>query len=213
MMSGNDSIVVRGVVFRLIIWPLTLCIALAIPPAFAAEPEQEAAPWTLAELMHGMAQIEKSKARFVERKYLSMLKTPLTFSGTLEYVAPDRLEKHTRLPKSEKLTLSGDKLVVQSGDASGSRTLSLQEYPSIWAFVESIRSTLAGDIETLNRFYNVSLKGHQKQWQLTLRPVDSQAKSLVDEILIKGSLDQITTIEIRESGGDHSVMSITRADS
>lgn len=204
---------VRGAVFRLIIWPLMLCVALAIPPALAVEPEQETAHWTVAELMHGMAQIKKSRATFVERKYLSMLKTPLTFSGTLEYIAPDRLEKHTRLPKPEKLTLNGDKLVVRSGDASGSRTLSLQEFPSIWAFVESIRSTLAGDSETLNRFYNVSLKGRQKQWQLTLRPLDSQAKSMVDEILIKGSFDQIHTIEIREPGGDHSVMSISRDDS
>lgn len=204
---------IRRIIFRLI-WLAVLCAGVTIMPAFAAEPEQEtASSWSLAELMHGMAQVKKSRARFVERKHLSMLKTPLTSSGTLEYIAPDRLEKHTLLPKSEKLTLNHDKLVVQSGDASASRTLSLQEYPSIWAFVESIRSTLAGDIETLNRFYNASLKGSQRQWQLILRPVDSQSKSMVDEILIKGGFDQIDTIEIRESGGDFSVMSISRDDS
>jgi len=215
---------IRGVIFRLVILPLMLCAGLlcasllAISPASASATEageagQDAASWSLAELMHGMAQVKKSKATFVERKHLSMLKTPLKFSGTLEYTAPDRLIKHTLLPKSEKLTLNQDRLVVQSGDASGSHTLSLQENPSIWAFVESIRSTLSGDIETLNRFYKVSLEGRQKQWQLTLRPVDSQTKNMVDEILIKGSFDQINTIEIREAGGDYSVMSISRDDS
>lgn len=190
-----------------------LCIGLIIAPASATEPDQDTAPWSLTELMQGLAQVKKSKATFVERKHLSMLKTPLTFSGTLEYTAPGRLEKRTLLPKFESLVLDQDKLVVQNSDAGGKRTLSLQEYPSIWAFVESIRSTLAGDIETLNRFYNVSLKGHPKQWQLILRPADSNIKNLVDEILIKGSLGEIKAIEIRESGGDYSVMSISKDDS
>jgi hypothetical protein len=203
----------RTIISPSIIWLLMLCASFSINPAAATEPEPDAATWSLPELMRSLAQIKSSKATFVERKHLSMLKTPLSFSGTLEYQAPDQLVKHTLLPKPEKMTLNHDKLVVQSGDASASRTLSLQEYPSIWAFVESIRSTLAGDIETLNRFYDVSLKGQEKQWQLILRPADSKIKSLVNEILIKGSFDQINTIEIREAGGDYSVMSITRDDS
>ena len=72
---------------------------------------------------------------------------------------------------------------------------------------------VAGCVETLNRFYKVSLEGRQKQWQLILRPTDPQAKNMVNEILIKGSMDQINTIEIREVGGDYSVMSISRDDS
>lgn len=204
---------IRKIIRRLIIWPLMLCACLTITPVSAAEPDQNAEPWSLAELMHGLAQVKKSKATFVEHKHLSMLTTPLKSSGTLEYTSPGRLEKHTLLPKPESLILDQDKLVVQNGDAGGKRTLSLQEYPSIWAFVESIRSTLAGNIETLNRFYHVALKGDAKQWQLILQPVDSKTKSLVSEILIKGSFDQLETIEIREAGGDYSVMSISRDDS
>jgi len=56
-------------------------------------------------------------------------------------------------------------------------------------------------------------EGSAKQWQLVLRPVDSKIKSLVSEILIEGSFAQINTIEIREAGGDYSVMSISRDDS
>lgn len=203
----------RTDISRLIVWPLMLCVGLAITPASAAEPEQDAAPWSLAELMHSLAQVKKSKATFIERKHLSMLTTPLSYSGTLEYTAPGRLEKNTLLPKPESLILDQDKLVVQTGNSGGKRTLSLQDYPSIWAFVESIRSTLAGDIETLNRFYHVTLEGPPQQWQLILRPVDSKMKSLVSEILIKGRFEQINTIEIREAGGDYSVMSISRDDS
>lgn len=213
MMSGNNFIAARAFISRLIVWLLLLCAGPGITPASAAEPEQDDAPWSLAELMQGLAQVKKSRATFVEHKHLSMLKTPLEFSGTLEYAAPGRLVKNTLLPKPESLILDQDKLVVQTGDTGGKRTLSLQDYPSVWAFVESIRSTLAGDIGTLNRFYHVSLEGSQKQWLLVLRPADSKIRSLVDEILIKGSLDQLNTIEIREAGGDYSVMSISKDDS
>jgi len=163
--------------------------------------------------MRSLAHVKKSNATFVERKYLSMLKTPLEFSGTLVYSAPGHLEKYTLLPKPESLVLDQDKLVVQSGDGRKKHTLSLQDYPVIWAFVESFRSTLAGDMETLNRFYSVTLEGHPKQWLLILRPVDAQMKNLVSEIRINGSLEQISTIETRESGGDYSVMSISKDDS
>lgn len=213
MMSGNNFIAARAFVSRLVVWLLLLCAGPGITPASAAEPEQDDAPWSLAELMRGLAQVKKSKATFVEHKHLSMLTTPLAFSGTLEYTAPGRLEKHTLLPKPESMILDRDKLIVQQGETEEKRTLSLQQYPAMWAFVESIRSTLAGDIGTLNLFYNVTLKGRQSRWQLRLRPTNSGMKSLVDEILIKGSFAHVNTIEIRESGGDYSVMSISRDDS
>ncbi|MDH4234579.1 MAG: outer membrane lipoprotein carrier protein LolA [Gallionella sp.] len=206
----------RAVISRLLVLPLMLCATLSIASAAEAEHEdtpREDAPWSVAELMRNLAQVKNSRATFVEHKHLSMLTTPLKFSGTLEYIAPGRLEKHTLLPKPESLILDQDKLVVQQGEAGKKRTLSLQDYPSIWAFVESIRSTLAGDIGTLNRFYHVTLKGQPKQWQLMLNPVDSKMQSLVSEILIKGSLEQIRTIEIRETSGDYSVMNISKDDS
>lgn len=203
----------RRFIFRLAFCPLLVYACLSSASALAVEQEPRAASWTVAKLMLGMSQVKKSRATFAERKYLSIMDIPLSSSGTLEYIAPDRLVKHTLRPKPEKLTLNKDKLVIQSGGAGEARTLSLQEFPSVWAFVESIRSTLAGDAETLNRFYKVSLKGHQKQWQLTLRPTDPQTKNMVNEILIMGSMDQINTIEIHELGGDYSVMSISRDDS
>lgn len=163
--------------------------------------------------MRSLAQVKKSSATFVERKHLSMLKTPLEFSGTLVYAAPGHLEKHTLLPKPESMVLDQDKLVVQSGDGRQKRALSLQDYPAIWVFVESFRSTLAGDMETLNRFYRVTLEGHPKQWQLVLLPIDTKMKNMVSEIRISGSAGQINTIEIKEPEGDYSVMSISKDNS
>ena len=178
--------------------------------ANAEEPGNNTPPWTINELMQSLAQVKESKATFVEQKYLSILKTPLEYSGTLTYRAPAHLEKQTLLPKPESMVLDQDKLVVQSGVANRKRTLSLQDYPVVWAFVESFRATLAGDIAALNRFYAVTMEGHAQQWLLILRPIDARMKNMITEIRISGSREKISTIETREAGGDHSVMSITQ---
>ncbi len=199
-------------VAKLILLASLICVGWMVAPAYAEEPEKDTPAWTINELMHGLAQVKKTKATFVERKYLSILKTPLEYSGTLAYAAPAHLEKHTLLPKSESMVLDENILVVQNGDAQ-KRTLSLPDYPVIWAFVESFRSTLAGDIDTLNRFYHVAMEGHPNQWLLVLRPIDTKMKNLVSEIRINGNLEQISVIEIRESGGDRSIMNISKDDS
>jgi hypothetical protein len=224
MISGNNSHSILKVnqagkeraaqsTRRFFVCLLMLYTGWAATPTYAEQPGKDAPAWTINELMHGLAQVKKSRATFVERKFISILKTPLEYSGTLIYIAPGHLEKYTLLPKPESMVLDQDNLVVQSGDAHQKRTLSLQDYPAIWAFVESFRSTLSGDITTLNRFYHVTLEGQPKQWLLILRPVDAQMKNLVSEIRISGSLEQISTIETREAGGDHSVMSISKDDS
>ena len=213
MMSGNDSIMARAHSPLRFFCALILFAGLAAAPTFASGQGSENSSWSLTDLMHDLARVQKAKATFVELKYLSLLTEPLTSSGTLEYTAPGRLEKHTLLPKPESLVLDQGKLLVKRGNGGEKRTLTLQEHPSVWAFVESIRSTLAGDIETLNRFYRVTLDGRPEKWQLVLHPVESNIQSLVSEILIKGSAAEVTTIEIRETGGDYSVMSISRDDS
>lgn len=209
MTFGNDTIMRR----LTSCWLFSLMLGIASMPALADEVEQAASAWTVTELMQGLAQVKKSSATFIELKHLSMLKEPLAFSGTLEYTAPGRLEKRTLLPKPESMVLDRDRLEVQSGGAGKKRVLSLQAYPAIWAFVESIRSTLAGDLDTLNRFYRVSLEGQRGKWQLTLLPLDSKMKDMVSEIRIGGSGEQVNTIEIREAGGDYSVMSISKGGS
>src|SRR3954467_4074603 len=86
-----------------------LLVALALGPLAcrAAEPG-----WNVAELMRTLAQVKIAKGRFVERRDLAALTAPLRSSGTLLYVAPGHLEKHTLKPAPESLVLEGDRLTV-----------------------------------------------------------------------------------------------------
>jgi len=185
-------------------------LSLMVAPAFVHAAERDGESFTVSDLMHTLAQVKSAKGTFVERKYLSMMYAPLEYSGTLAYTAPGHLEKYTLRPNPESMILEQDTLTVQGGNAGTKRVLALQEYPVAWAFVESFRSTLAGDIETLNRFYKVKLEGQPKRWLLVLKPTEPKMKYLVDEIRIGGSGDHIATIEIRESEGDYSVMTIRK---
>ena len=188
---------------------LILSVGLVSTASIAEEAEKNSSAWNIHALMHSLAQVKESKAAFVERKYLSILNKPLEYSGTLNYQSPGHLEKHTLQPEPESMVLDQDKLVVQSGVAKRKRSLTLQDYPVVWAFVESFRATLAGDMAALNRFYSVTLEGHSTQWLLILRPIDLKMKNMISEIRITGNMAQINTIETREAGGDYSVMSIS----
>jgi outer membrane lipoprotein-sorting protein len=190
---------------------MTLLIAAAAGHYSATSAQQESkSKLELTELMQDLSQVKMARGRFVERKYLAILNTPLESSGTLVYTAPGRLEKHMLLPRRESLILDGDTLVIDDREARQRRSLVLQEHPAVWAFVESIRSTLAGDLRTLNRFYEVSLQGEASRWRLQLKPSDPAMRELASEIRISGSGTWVDLIEILGAGGDRSVMTVTR---
>jgi hypothetical protein len=188
---------------------LILLLSLAFATAFAGDEAAAPPGWGLPQLMQTLAQVKHAQGKFKESKYLSVLIAPMDSSGTLLFEAPGHLEKHTLKPRAESLVLDQGVLTIDNKARNIKRTLVLQEYPAVWAFVESIRSTLAGDLTTLQRFYKVSLDGDAVKWNLRLLPLDQKTRAVVSEIVISGKGDRVTTIETSEANGDHSTMSIT----
>ncbi|MEO8629377.1 MAG: LolA-related protein [Betaproteobacteria bacterium] len=167
---------------------------------------QNADGWGLEQLMTQLGRVQRSNAHFVERKYMKVLKTPLELSGTLVYESPGRLVKRTLKPKPESMTVDQDVLTLERKGRE--RVLRLQDYPVLWAFVESIRSTLKGDLAQLQAFYTVALTGDAQRWQLSLTPKDPKMNALITAIQIGGGSGKVDTVEVREAKGDRSVMTI-----
>jgi hypothetical protein len=180
-------------------------LLLCLPALCRAE---DASSWNVQQLMQGLAQVKEAKGKFTERKFLSVLNRPLESSGTLLFQAPGHLEKHTLAPKVESLVLDQGVLTIDSKARNIKRTLVLQEYPAVWAFVESIRSTLAGDLPTLQRFYKVELEGNTAHWKLHLLPIEKQIREVVREIYVSGHGYWVDSIETKESNGDHTEMKV-----
>ena len=183
-----------------------LLLSLMALPAAAAEKIPD---WGVEQLMRSLSAVKSSRAKFVERKQMAILNAPLESSGVLAYTAPGRLEKRTLLPRTETLLLDRDKLTIESSEKRLNRTLNLQQYPMVWALVEGIRSTLAGDMATLRRFYQVSFEGGESRWLLVLKPLEPRIREVLADIRISGSAQRIEVIEVVESSGDRSIMTIT----
>ncbi len=188
---------------------LGLCVALlACAAAHGATSPGAAAGTTdaLDGVMHSLAQRRHGQVSFVEQQFLHMLKRPVESYGELIYDAPSRLEKRTIEPRPETLVVDGELVTVQRGRRN--HVLDLKAYPQILPFIESIRATLAGDRAALERLFRLEFAGSEVRWTLVLRPLDAQLAKTVAEIRIDGSRDELSRVEIRQSDGDRSLMTL-----
>lgn len=179
---------------------LFACLLLAgcTLPALAA--------FDVGQLMDDLARHKGGKARFVEKKYISLLDKPVVSTGEMTYAAPDRLEKRTLTPKPELLLLDKEMLSIERDKQK--LTINLSSQPEALAFIDSIRGTLTGNRAALEKNYLLHLAGTADKWVLTLLPSDQKIAALVQRITISGSRSQIRSIEYLQADGDRAVMSI-----
>lgn len=186
---------------------LMLALSLCLLPAQAADQQTG---WNVEQLMQLLSKTQSARASFVETKSIAMLDAPVESSGELFYKAPDYFEKRTLKPKPESMVLDGNTLILERGKKK--RSLQLQNYPEIAAFIDSIRGTLAGDRKALERTYHLTLQGSMQKWELLLTPIDSKMQKVLEHIRISGTADELHTIEIRQADGDSSLMSIEQIE-
>ena len=103
--------------------------------------------------------------------------------------------------------MDGDLDTIERGGKK--QTLRLSQYPGVAVLIDSIRSTLAGDLDALTKTYSAALAGDAARWRLTLRPIDPSLGTLVEHIEIGGSKGQVRTVEIFQADGDRSLMTLT----
>lgn len=160
--------------------------------------------------MRLLGAVSSRRADFEETHHSAVLKEPLKTKGTLTFIAPSTVEKHVLEPFEERYRADDDMLVVEKHEEGRSRTLLLEDYPALEAFVEGFRAVLAGDAESLRQRYDVRLEGDQDIWILILTPLDDSVRELVQVLRFEGKGDALTFVRIREPNGDHSTMVITR---
>ena len=100
--------------------------------------------------------------------------------------------------------------VLSATRGGRTRTLELAAHPQLAPLIESLRATLAGDRASLERVFNTHLEGDSGQWRLHLAPRDPAAAHLVKEVLITGEHAKLETVEIFQTDGDRSLLTIGR---
>lgn len=186
-----------------------LCVSTAAtaskktPPA-PPQPMQDSGD--LNEVLAQLALRKHGHAEFIEQKFISSLDRPLESSGELRFDAPDHLEQRTLKPRAEALVLDNGTLTVDRGRTH--RVMDIHEFPQVEPLVESIRATLAGDRAALERLFRLEFSGGISRWTLTLVPLQSKVKQMVSQVKIDGVRDQLIKVEIRQTDGDRSLMTL-----
>jgi len=178
-----------------------LAIAFAMAgPAVALEP---------AEVLAGLARVERSDATFEETRHIAALTAPVVRRGTLRYVRPSDLEMVVQTPVPERVRVSGTTLTIEG--RNGVREVRLGDMPAIAGWVESVRATLAGDVPALGRHFTVRASGDISRWQLDLTPLSTELAAFVTRVTISGANAQIGRIDVIEASGDRSEMVVSPA--
>ena len=178
-------------------WLALLLLAL---PAHAAD-------WGVQQLFSLLARERPGRATFHEKRFMALLDRPVESSGELSFTPPHTMEKRTFAPRPEVVRVDRERVTLERGGKRHS--IGLRENPAVAVLVESIRATLAGDLDGLVRAYSVALEGNAVGWKLTLRPLDASAARIVERIDIDGEKAVVKAVEIRQADGDRSVMTIT----
>jgi negative regulator of sigma E activity len=208
-----------------------LLLAAAIATVHAAERD---AAGLLAAIGEASRAGER-RATFVEVKSSTLLTQPIESSGTLRFRAPDLLEKVTLAPQRERVTIEGDRVSIESIRGNGetrSITLRASEVSQVAPLIEGLRATLAGDIDSLSRHYDIALLADRRYpavpandtarriaktladpaaWTLQLTPRDLGLRASLQSVLLYGVGQEIGLIEFIETASDRTQLWITPA--
>ena len=176
------------------------------PPLVSSAAESADESAVFGELLVLLAERRHDHVTFTEVQQLAILDRPLHSSGELLYDAPDRLEKRTLEPRREDLLLEHGMLSIERDHHR--RSVALRDFPQAVPLVESLRATLAGDRAALARYFTVQFSGTLARWTLELTPTDATVERSVQHIVITGETDRIRTVQIRQSDGDTSTLTI-----
>ena len=183
-----------------------VCIAVAACAVSAGSAAPARAAFGFNELMGTLAQRRSGEAKFVEQRFVSVLDQTLTYTGTLSFVAPDKLARHTLTPRPESFVVEGNQLTLQRGERV--RRLALDSVPELAAMVEAMRGTLSGDGSALQRHFKPTVEGTAARWTLTLVPLDFRLLGVVRKLRIDGHQADVRVVELQLADGDRSVMTI-----
>jgi hypothetical protein len=187
------------------------CPAAAEAPkavAPTAKPATASAAFGPEELLRLLARDRPLAVPFEETAVNNLLTAPLHSRGLLSFTPPATLEKRIDAPQQERYLITGDQLLVENKAQQLHQTLSLQDYPTLRAFVEAFRSTLAGDSASLRRYYALDLSGGNWRWILRLQPLDASMREFVSSISFSGEQGHLTSVQIVSPDGNSSKMVI-----
>jgi len=190
-------------------WASRVVLVAALSIVYLTSAHADSADITLDQLMTELKARPHRHDRFTERFTTAMLDRPLEASGELLYDAPDHLQKRTLAPRTERLALEGRALTIERRHRTYHTTL--DEYPELAPYIESIRATLAGDRAALEGVFRLDYRSKGDDWSLSLAPLAVSLPAQVTRIHLEGARAEVKSVVIERANGDRSAMTLVGA--
>jgi len=187
---------------------LLICAVAAIALIGSAGPVAAAEQWSLRALMVELAKTRSGSVRYREERHLKTMTEPVVVTGTMAYQAPDRLVKIALTPQKETMVIEGDSLTIEREGGVGVQSLRLSEIPQLNSLITALRATLLGDLEALQRHFEVRVQGTRAAWSMVLTPRSGGARQAGLRITVEGAAGRPGRFEIRQPDGDRIVVQV-----
>lgn len=182
---------------KLLIAVLFLCFGItSMNPSFAnTEPENDSA--LLAQLSARSKAIQSLQGHFIQQKKIAVLPAPLNSTGQFRFEQGREViwEVLTPVKNTVHLTPKG----ISFEDSQHSQAVPQQAGVEVVARI--FMGVIAGELESLDSYFEVRATGDVKHWQLVLTPRSQNLAAYIQNITLQGS-EFTEQLDIAETNGD-----------
>lgn len=138
--------------------------------------------------------------RFDQSKQLVGLKKPVNSNGRFCVVADKGVLWRTLQPFPNTLKVTRDEIIQLSGERVAVRLDARQE-PAVRMINSVLFALLAGDLEPLEKLFDIDGAAQDKSWSVKLKPRDAALSKVISGIALDGGA-YVKSIVISEASGD-----------
>jgi hypothetical protein len=138
--------------------------------------------------------------RFDQQKQLVGLKKPVSSNGRFCVVADKGVLWRTLQPFPNTLKITRDEIIQLSGERVALRMDARQE-PAVRMINSVLFALLGGDLEPLEKIFQIDGVVQEKSWSVTLKPRDAGFGKVISTIALDGGV-YVRRIVISETSGD-----------
>lgn len=176
-------------------WLLRLGVLLSVAGAAFAQ------ALSVGRLQRLLQDAPHADVRFTEMRESRWLAAPIESSGTMRS-SPVMLEKRVERPRPETWRILSDRIQVTAPGSDGVKEIALDQAPAAAALANTLRRVMAGDLEALNKDFQLELSGDEREWTLQLTPRHPDVARQLKQIDLQGAGRRLVVIVIQESHGD-----------
>lgn len=156
-----------------------LLLALLTPfPALTADAD-------LGDLLKSLARPAPATIAFSEARFSRLLTRALTVSGEMSVPEAGTLVRSIDSPYQETMTITSTQVRIER-EGEKVRVLPLQRSPEMRGLLRAFGALLAGDRETMEKYFAVELTHDGASWSLALRPLEQRVAQKLGALVMSG---------------------------